>query len=164
MSHAHPFFPRLALVLVGLALVGLASCASFGPMTEIGKVGSLLLEAKESGDVFITPISDLHVITVRLKSENREEAADKLTRLFTEGRDWCEAHHTREVPVWNYPELVGRARFTEDGSTFFLTLTMGGGKENRENASVTLTEELTRTLIQILNQAPEFERAGRKGF
>jgi hypothetical protein len=163
-----PFFagPALAfLLLAGLVLASGLGCAKKAPpLVEIGHVGSLIVAVRDNGDVVFTATNEIEVFPVVLPAEKREEAADKLARVFSEGRDWCEAHRTREVPVWGFREVRAKASFVEDGSTFFFLLTLGEPEDNRKRASVALSEERATRLLDLLVQAPELRQTILQGF
>lgn len=157
--------PVLAfLLLAGLALASGLGCAKTPPLVEIGHVGSLIVAVRDNGDVTFTATNEIEVFPVVLPAEKREEAADKLARVFTEGRDWCEAHRTREVPVWGYREVRAKASFVEDGSTFSFLLSLGQPDDNRKRASVALSEERATRLLDLLVQAPELRQTILQGF
>lgn len=153
-------WPVLAALVLGLAL----GCSQPKPKVEIGQIGSLVVEAADNGDIVFTATNDIEVFSVALPGEKREEAVDKLSRVFTEGRDWCEAHRTREVPVWSYPDVKARATYIEDGSTFFFIIALGQMDNNRKSATVSLSEERAEKLLDLLAQAPELRKARIQGF
>lgn len=152
------------LLLAALVLASGLGCAKPHPVVEIGHVGSLIVAVRDNGDVVFTATNEIEVFPVVLPAEKREEAADKLARVFTEGRDWCEAHRTREVPVWGYREVRAKASFVEDGSTFSFLLSLGQPEDNRKRASVALSEDRATRLLDLLTQAPELRQAIIQGF
>ena len=152
------------LLLAALVLASGLGCAKTPPVVEIGHIGSLIVAVRDNGDMVFTATNEIEVFPVVLPAEKREEAADKLARVFTEGRDWCEAHRTREVPVWGYQEVRAKASFVEDGSTFFFLLSLGQPDDNRKRASVALSEERATRLLDLLVQAPELRQTIIQGF
>lgn len=155
--------PRLLAALV-LAACALAGCAHADKRYEIGRVGSVLLECEADQDLLVSSLTNWELVSQKLDARDRPEAAEKLRRIPLEGRDWCERHGTREVPVWQYEGLSAKAAFTEDGETFFLVIILGDIKKNRDRGITSLTEEQTAALAQALEIAPERCRTVMQGF